>query len=319
VTDTSYPGAYDDLVPGVDGSQRDNPSLASVINAIQQVLGLEGDYNFGTGIVESVVAGTNVTVDDTDPANPVVSAAGGGGGYTSLTGPGQGESPGSLTQEGGLTVEDPENDGIYLLGADGNCVLVLQPPAGESTAIQLTDYAGGGITVSSLYGDVELIADETYLYGDVSLQLISNAIFMETLPTSDPLSENQLWNNNGVVAISAGALVGGIPVVDTSFTADAYTLVEGDANTAQVADNGGTAATITVPPSADVAFPVGTMLTITQTGSGTIQLAEGVGVTILSSVSGGFISGTTGCRAENSTVALLNIATDEWVLSGDAA
>ena len=36
-----------------------------------------------TGIdvgVESIVAGTNVTVDATDPANPIVSAAGGGGG-----------------------------------------------------------------------------------------------------------------------------------------------------------------------------------------------------------------------------------------------
>lgn len=33
----------------------------------------------GTG-VQSVVAGTNVTVDNTDPANPIVSATGGGGG-----------------------------------------------------------------------------------------------------------------------------------------------------------------------------------------------------------------------------------------------
>ena len=32
------------------------------------------------GIVQSIVAGTNVTVDSTDPANPIISAAGGGGG-----------------------------------------------------------------------------------------------------------------------------------------------------------------------------------------------------------------------------------------------
>jgi hypothetical protein len=31
------------------------------------------------GVVQSIVAGTNVTVDSTDPANPVVSASGGGG------------------------------------------------------------------------------------------------------------------------------------------------------------------------------------------------------------------------------------------------
>ena len=39
--------------------------------------GPQGDA--GTGQVVSIVAGTNVTVDATDPANPIVSAAGGGG------------------------------------------------------------------------------------------------------------------------------------------------------------------------------------------------------------------------------------------------
>lgn len=33
-----------------------------------------------TGIVESIVSGANVTVDNTDPANPIVAATGGGGG-----------------------------------------------------------------------------------------------------------------------------------------------------------------------------------------------------------------------------------------------
>lgn len=33
----------------------------------------------GGGVVETIVAGTNITVDDTDPANPIVSASGGGG------------------------------------------------------------------------------------------------------------------------------------------------------------------------------------------------------------------------------------------------
>jgi hypothetical protein len=36
----------------------------------------------GTGVVESIVAGTNITVDDTDPANPIISASGGGGSGT---------------------------------------------------------------------------------------------------------------------------------------------------------------------------------------------------------------------------------------------
>jgi hypothetical protein len=46
----------------------------------------------GSGIVESIVAGSNVTVDDTDPANPIVSASvtGGGGGIVETIVPGVG-------------------------------------------------------------------------------------------------------------------------------------------------------------------------------------------------------------------------------------
>lgn len=32
------------------------------------------------GVVQTIVAGTNVTIDSTDPANPIVNASGGGGG-----------------------------------------------------------------------------------------------------------------------------------------------------------------------------------------------------------------------------------------------
>lgn len=39
----------------------------------------------GTGIVETIVAGTNITVDDTDPANPIISASGGGGAAEDIT------------------------------------------------------------------------------------------------------------------------------------------------------------------------------------------------------------------------------------------
>jgi Pectate lyase superfamily protein len=44
---TQWPGAYDNLVAGPDGSLRDDPSLASVLNALQQTIGLRGAFNFG--------------------------------------------------------------------------------------------------------------------------------------------------------------------------------------------------------------------------------------------------------------------------------
>jgi len=40
----------------------------------------------GSGVVQTIVAGTNITVDDTDPANPIVSATGGGGAVDSVNG-----------------------------------------------------------------------------------------------------------------------------------------------------------------------------------------------------------------------------------------
>lgn len=50
---------------------------------IDQIVSLAGGG--GGGGIQSVVAGTNVTVDNTDPLNPVVSATGGGGGVVPIT------------------------------------------------------------------------------------------------------------------------------------------------------------------------------------------------------------------------------------------
>lgn len=108
-----------------------------------------------------------------------------------------------------------------------------------------------------------------------------------------------------------------VQVVTTIFTANAYTFVAADANTAQQASNGASAGTITVPANATTAFPVGTVITVTQTGSGKVQIAAAGGVTINSSVSGGFVSGTTGCRAQYSSIGLLKTGANTWVMSGD--
>lgn len=49
------------------------------IQGIQGPIGETGPAG-ADGVVQSIVAGTNVSVDSTDPANPIVSASGGGGG-----------------------------------------------------------------------------------------------------------------------------------------------------------------------------------------------------------------------------------------------
>lgn len=56
-----------------------------------------GDATPGSGVVDSVVAGSGVTVDDTDPANPIVSATGGGGGGTVTVEMAETDNSGDLT------------------------------------------------------------------------------------------------------------------------------------------------------------------------------------------------------------------------------
>jgi hypothetical protein len=110
-----------------------------------------------------------------------------------------------------------------------------------------------------------------------------------------------------------------VNVKTTSFTSNAYQFVLSDANTHQQASNGATAATITIPAAATVAWTAGDVITLTQTGAGKIQLAAAGGVAVQSSVTGGWVSGTTGCRVEYSTISLLYVGTNTWILAGDAA
>src|SRR5688572_3824385 len=66
-----------------------SPSGVELIEAVQNGesvrLTVSQVASGGVGVL-SVVAGTNVTVDDTDPQNPIVSSTGGGGTVASVTG-----------------------------------------------------------------------------------------------------------------------------------------------------------------------------------------------------------------------------------------
>jgi hypothetical protein len=73
------------------------------------------NFGSGGGGIQSVVAGTNVTVDNTDPLNPIVNATGGGGAVDSVNG------------QTGVVVLDADDVGAYseaevdtLLGAKAN-------------------------------------------------------------------------------------------------------------------------------------------------------------------------------------------------------
>lgn len=57
----------------------DVPSGGDDFLDLRQFINVVMDTGGGSGIVETIVAGTGITVDSTDPANPIVAATGGGG------------------------------------------------------------------------------------------------------------------------------------------------------------------------------------------------------------------------------------------------
>lgn len=88
-----------------------------------------------------------------------------------------------------------------------------------------------------------------------------------------------------------------------------YTLAISDAG-ASIDVNTSSPATITVPATSAVAFPIGTVVEILQYGTGQVTVAAAGGVTLLTSS-----SLTT--RARYSSLSVRKRADNEWVVSGD--
>jgi len=99
--------------------------------------------------------------------------------------------------------------------------------------------------------------------------------------------------------------------VDINARTASYTLVLSDDG--KLVEMGvASANTLTIPPNADVAFPVGTSIDILQTGAGKTQIVAGSGVTA-NSANGLYL------RAQWSAVTLIKRATNTWVVFGDTS
>ena len=77
---TDFPTDYTEFT--VDGNTFANVGLLQ--DALLLVIFTRSSLSGGGGGIQSVVAGTNITVDNTDPLNPVVSASGGGSSANSI-------------------------------------------------------------------------------------------------------------------------------------------------------------------------------------------------------------------------------------------
>ena len=103
-----------------------------------------------------------------------------------------------------------------------------------------------------------------------------------------------------------------------SFSANAYTVVAGDAGKLLLASNSTTAGTVYIPTNAGVSFALGTQITIIQTGAGqlTIQATTPATTTIAST---GATATAPKLRAINSSATCIKTGTDTWYVVGDIA
>lgn len=119
-----------------------------------------------------------------------------GGGYASLTGPGETTSPGALTQIGDFIVlSTTETSGLEVTDAGG---------------VQLIDDGTVGIGISELSsGPISIVADGggpiliTGLgAGNITITINTGNLIFQSLPTSDPGVSGAVWNNGGVLNVS---------------------------------------------------------------------------------------------------------------------
>lgn len=128
----------------VDGNEGENKVLTCDANGVGTWQAAAGGGGGGGGQVDSVVAGTNVTIDNTDPINPIINAAGGGGG-------GGGTVQGT---DGTYDVKAVASDDFVTPDARGENSIDLQTKRAAATQVaseQFSSILGGKNNTSSGY------------------------------------------------------------------------------------------------------------------------------------------------------------------------
>lgn len=148
------------------------------------------------GVVQSIVAGDNVTVDNTDPANPIVSSTGGGGGAVSSvfgrTGDVTAQSGDYTKSQVGLSNVDNTSDvnkpvstaqananATVLSAAESYADAKVTNSLGSSTTIAPSqDAVTTGLSSKGNLSDVEWLLDYDYAMG--SSGLVSGGVITPT-------------------------------------------------------------------------------------------------------------------------------------------
>ena len=136
-----------------------------------------------------------------------------------------------------------------------------------------------------------------------------------TLPTGTIATTQSAGNNTTAIATTAFAttalnLKANIRGAVNAQTGTTYTLVIGDEYLDGVRQTNAAANTITIPPNADVAFPVGsTKILIIQGGAGSTTIAAGAGVTLSAPA-----SVTAAIGEINGSRVIQKVGVNEWLL-----
>lgn len=133
----------------------------------------------------------------------------------------------------------------------------------------------------------------------------TNAVFGSKVQLNFLTSKKSLATN------SLGELIAGTYEQTLTDTTAARTFALTDAGTI-VSNTGTTNRTFTVPPNADVAFPIGTIIYVTQQNTGTVTLAGGDGVTVNKLSTKSLV-----LAGRYAHVTLVKRATNEWHAFGD--
>lgn len=297
----------------------------------------------GTG-VQSIVAGTNVTVDNTDPQNPIVSASGGGGSGTveSVTGDGvDNTDPANPV----LSFPTPGDIGAEVAGAAATVQSNLSAHIADTTdahaASAITNTPTGNISATTVQAAINELDSEKQSALGFTPENVANKATNLTSPdnTKYPTTQAVATALASITVADASETVKGIIEIATQAETNTgtddlraitplkaatkfankletintqtgnYVLVLTDADIKTVVMNVASSSnTVTIPPNSSVAFPVGTIITIAQQGTGLTSMVAGAGVTIRSST-GGLSS-----QGQYSPMVIEKIATDEWFL-----
>jgi hypothetical protein len=196
----------------------------------------------------------------------------------------------------------------------------LQYLDGVTSAIQTQIDAKAPINNASFTGTFSapsgtvtstMIANDTIVNADINS---AAAIDWTKLAISSTVSATEIGYVDGVTSAIQTQLNAKTPELYT-FTTDATTsrtlaLVD---NFASLRFTSASATTVTVPANSAVAFPIGSYVELYAFGSGQITVTQSAGVTVNAT------DAQKKSRVQYSSMTLIKIATDEWLLVGDTA